>query len=138
MTRSTRTSTVADAAAGGDLPGYPLADAEPVQIGTASCDCPVFFRLGCQHREGCGNAGTAPAGVPAPRSREASYVLADELHFSRVLRRGALLMFPGELGNALSFGLTEATFGEGESTEELRTALKTFGEWLVRVAETAH
>jgi hypothetical protein len=73
-----------------------------------------------------------------PHSHAANEALADMEHFDAQIRRGALATYPGDLRCALSLGgLADLTYRD-ESVDDVRAALRAYGQWLIQVADKAH
>jgi hypothetical protein len=63
--------------------------------------------------------------------------LADIEHFDGQIRRGELATHPGDLRCALSLGgLADLAFTR-ESVDDVRAALRAYGQWLIQVADKA-
>ncbi len=80
---------------------------------------------------------TAPS-----RTREASDQLADRLHFAHTnepqLDRGHTLAAPGTVAQGLTFGLADLVYsGTEDNVDNVRAALKAYGQFLLEVAEHA-
>jgi hypothetical protein len=87
-----------------------------------------------------GNLSDARARLAAahPYSRAANEALADVEHFDAQIRRGELTTNPGDLRCALSLGgLADLTYRD-ESVDDVRAALRAYGQWLIQVADKAH
>ena len=81
-------------------------------------------------REVLATTGTA-------RTREANHALCDLAMFDEQIKRGQLATFAGELHTHLSLsGLSNATF-TGEDVDDVRDALRAYGQWLIQVADVA-
>lgn len=78
----------------------------------------------------------------ASRTREASDQLADRMHFAATrepeLDRGYLLTTPGTVAQGLTFGLNDLVYsGTTDSVDNVRAALRAYGQFLLEVAEHA-
>src|SRR5262249_54713823 len=72
-----------------------------------------------------------------PRSRAVNNALCDIKHFDKAVGRGALATFAGELDTALAFGgLADVKYSR-ETVDDVRAALRAYGEWLIQVADKA-
>jgi hypothetical protein len=70
----------------------------------------------------------------APHSHAANEALADIEHLGAQIRRGELATYPGDLRCALSLGgLADLTYRD-ESVDDVRVALRAYGQWLIQVA----
>jgi hypothetical protein len=72
-----------------------------------------------------------------PHSHAANEALADIEHFDAQIRRGQLATYPGDLRCALSLGLADLAYRD-ESVDDVRAALRAYGQWLIQVADKAH
>lgn len=72
-----------------------------------------------------------------PRTRVINDALCDIDHFDEQVRRGSLATFAGELRTALALGGLETVAYRRETVDELRAAIRAYGEWLIAVADKA-
>ena len=73
-----------------------------------------------------------------PYSRAANEALADVGHVDAQVRRGELATYPGDLRCALSLGGLADLAYRDESVDDVRAALRAYGQWLIQVADQAH
>lgn len=66
-----------------------------------------------------------------------NHVLADMHHFDATIRRGELATSCGELRSAITFGGLARLAFHGETEQDVRTAVKAYAEWLLKVANNA-
>lgn len=72
-----------------------------------------------------------------PHTRDANDALSDVAHFGTDIRRGALAAYPGEIETALSLGGLARITWQNETTDQLRAAIRAYGQWLIDVADKA-
>lgn len=75
--------------------------------------------------------------VDAPHSRQVNHHLVDLVMFDKQIKRGELATFAGELRGALSLGGLQQIAYTTESVDEVRAALRAYGQWLIQVADLA-
>jgi hypothetical protein len=69
--------------------------------------------------------------------RQANHALCDLESFDKLIRRGQLATAAGSLSSSLFLGgLKDAAFS-GETVDDVRAAIRAYGEWLILVAEKA-
>lgn len=71
------------------------------------------------------------------RTREANGFLCDLLMFDDKIRRGEMATALGGLQLALSLGGLPSVAYSGETADDVREALRAYGQWLLLVAERA-
>ena len=72
-----------------------------------------------------------------PHSHAANEALADVEHFDAQIRCGVLATYPGDLRCAPSLGgLADLTYRD-EPVDDVRAALRAYGQWLIQVADKA-
>jgi hypothetical protein len=87
-----------------------------------------------------GNMSAARARLAAaqPHSHTANEALADIEHLDAQIRRGELAAYPGDLRRALALGGLADLTCRDESVDDVRAALRAYGQWLIQVADKAH
>lgn len=71
------------------------------------------------------------------RTTPASYALCDVARFDPQIARGRTAVIVGDLDLHLTLGGLAQIAYANETTEQVRAALKAYGEWLIQVAEHA-
>ena len=72
-----------------------------------------------------------------PRTRDINHALCDLNTFDPAIKRGELATFAGKLDTALSLGGLQQVAYSTESVDDVRAALRAYGEWLIQVADLA-
>jgi hypothetical protein len=72
-----------------------------------------------------------------PNSHAANEALVDVEHFDEQIRRGELATYIGDVRCALSLGGLADLAYTRESVDDVRAALRAYGQWLIQVADKA-